>query len=75
MNLAIVGCGFVADYYMATLPLHPELKVLGVTDIDSRRADIPSSSYHVPTYRTLEDLLNDRRVELVLNLTNPGSSH
>ena len=45
MNLAMVGSGFVADYYLATLPLHPELRVLGVMDKRVDRAELLSCSY------------------------------
>ena len=38
MRIAIVGCGFVADYYLKTLPNHPELKLVGVMDRVSDRA-------------------------------------
>jgi predicted dehydrogenase len=75
MNLAIVGCGFVADYYLATLPLHPELKVLGVMDKVAERAELLSGLHRVPKYQTLADVLEDSRVELVLNLTNPRSHY
>ena len=37
-KIAIVGCGFVADYYMQTFSLHPTLRVVGVTDRDPERA-------------------------------------
>ncbi|MGD0797000.1 MAG: Gfo/Idh/MocA family oxidoreductase [Acidobacteriaceae bacterium] len=73
MNLAIVGCGFVADYYLTTLALHPELKILGVMDRDAGRAELLSKTYGVAKYATLDELLGDNRVELVLNLTNPRS--
>jgi predicted dehydrogenase len=75
MNLAIVGCGFVADYYLATLSLHPELRVLGVMDRVAERAERLSGFYGVPKYQTLADLLDDSRVEAVLNLTNPGNHY
>jgi predicted dehydrogenase len=75
MNLAIVGCGFVADYYLATLSLHPELRLLGVTDRDADRARHLAALSGVQHYATLCDLLKDNRVELVLNLTNPGSHY
>jgi len=73
MNLGIVGCGFVADYYLATLPQHPELKILGITDQINERADLLSRAYRVPKYPTLSDLLAAKQVDLVLNLTNPRS--
>jgi len=75
MNIAIVGCGFVADYYVATLPLHPELKLLGVTDRDPDRAHHFGTFHAVPLYASLEALLSDDRVEIVLNLTNPDSHY
>ena len=75
MNVAIVGCGFVADYYLVTLPLHPELKLLGVMDEVPERADLLSRSYGVPKYATLDDVLKDNRVEMVLNLTNPRNHY
>lgn len=71
MNIAIVGCGFVADYYLATLALHPELKVRGVTDRIAERAGQVSQHYGLRRYATLAELLADEQVELVLNLTNP----
>jgi len=75
MNLAIVGCGFVADYYLATLPLHPELKLLGVMDRDVGRAEHLAALSGVRHYSALADVLDDERVELVLNLTNPRSHY
>src|SRR5438309_1023979 len=75
MNVAIVGCGFVADYYLVTLPLHPELKVLGVTDLIPERADLLSRSYGVHKYASLDEVLKDDRVEIILNLTNPRNHY
>ncbi len=75
MRLAIVGCGYVADFYMKTLPLHPELQVLGVMDQDPQRTSHFSTYHQVPGYNSLDELLADSRVELVLNLTNPHSHH
>jgi len=75
MRLAIVGCGNVASFYAGTLPLHPELKLVGVTDRDNRRAEMFSSYYSVPRYSSLDELLADRRVDLVVNLTNPRSHY
>ena len=37
MNIAFVGCGYVADLYIQTLKFHPNLKVVGVYDRDAER--------------------------------------
>ena len=75
MRIAIVGCGFVADYYMKTLPGHPELQVTGVYDRSRLRCAQFASHHNVPTYRSLEEVLADARVDIVLNLTNPRSHY
>lgn len=73
MKIAIVGCGYVADYYVKTLSLHPELELVGVMDRDPERVARFSAYYSLPTYSSFDELLADARVDLVLNLTNPQS--
>jgi predicted dehydrogenase len=73
MHIAIVGCGNIAPFYLKTLPLYPELQLIGVMDGDENRSSKLSTYYSVPKYDSLDNLLGDRRVELVINLTNPRS--
>src|SRR6185295_426674 len=73
LRIAIVGCGYIADSYVRTLPLYPELQLLGVVDRDPSRSARFSKHYSVPSYESLDALLRDQRVDLVVNLTNPRS--
>ncbi len=75
MRIAIVGCGFVADLYLETLHAHPDLQLAGVWDRDPARLFVFARTYDAHIYESLEDLLADPSVELVLNLTNPGSHY
>lgn len=75
MRIAIVGCGFVADYYLKTLPLYPDLEIAGVMDRVPERATKFSAYHSVPVYPSLAELLADPTVEIVLNLTNPRSHY
>ena len=73
ISVAIIGCGNVATFYLNSLPLHPELKLMGVMDKDEKRSAMFSAYYSVPKYSSFDELLEDRKVELVINLTNPRS--
>ena len=73
MKIAIVGCGFVADYYLSTLPFHPQLELVGVTDKLPERVQKFSEFHSIASYDSLDDLLADPAVDIVLNLTNPRS--
>lgn len=73
--IALVGCGFVADYYMATLPAYPQLKVRGVYDRDAARLARFTAHHDLRPYASLEELLKDPVVDIVVNLTNPRSHY
>lgn len=75
MKIAIIGCGFVADYYLNTLPLHPELELTGVADLDEVRLKQFADHHQVRTYPSTEALLADESVQIVLNLTNPRNHY
>jgi predicted dehydrogenase len=75
MRIALVGCGYVADFYMTTLANHPRLELEGVFDRDPDRAARFCAYHAVRRYESLEALLGDQGVEMVVNLTNPGSHH
>jgi predicted dehydrogenase len=75
VGVAIVGCGNIAAFYFSTFAKHPILAVKGVTDKDPARAQKYSAYYSVPMYESLDALLDDPQVELVINVTNPRSHY
>ncbi len=75
-SIAIVGCGYVADYYLKTLSMHPQLKLVGVMDKIGDRATKFANYHNVDrVYETLTEILEDNTVDIVLNLTNPRSHY
>lgn len=71
MRIAMLGCGYVANMYRLTLPAHPELALAGVFDRERSRAETMARLTGAPAYPSLEALLADDGVGIVLNLTNP----
>lgn len=70
-----MGCGYVADFYMATSGDHRNINIVGAYDNDPQRLDKFSQYYNIKAYKDLNDLLSDVAVELVLNLTNPRAHY
>jgi predicted dehydrogenase len=70
-GIGVVGCGFVADFYAANLPLHPELRLIGCTDLNETRAKVFAQRNVCTAFPSLKDLLEDDSIEIVVNLTNP----
>jgi predicted dehydrogenase len=75
MNIAIIGCGYVADFYGKTLESYPELKLVGAYDNNSENLTSFSRRWAARAYTTLEHVLDDPSIEMVLNLTNPRSHY
>ncbi|MCF8479074.1 MAG: NAD-dependent epimerase/dehydratase family protein [Rhodospirillum sp.] len=71
IGIAFVGGGFVADLYMQTLGDHPELTLVGVHDRDPKRLKAFTEHHGLKAYDSLESLLVDPKVAIVVNLTNP----
>lgn len=74
-KIAIVGTGFVADLYMRSLKTFPGIEVAGAYDIDGARLKTFCDYWSVPAAESLDGLLADESVQLVLNLTNPHAHY
>ncbi|MEM9355431.1 MAG: Gfo/Idh/MocA family oxidoreductase [Pseudomonadota bacterium] len=73
-EIAIIGCGFVADLYMKSLEAFPEVRVAAAYDRDPQRLQAFCSHWNVPPHSTLAELLDPGPASrLILNLTNPDS--
>lgn len=73
MNIAIIGCGYVFDFYMGKWARHPELTIAGVYDRDAVRLAMVCAHYGLRAYPDLDAALGDPAVGLVVNLTSIAS--
>ncbi len=71
MKLAFLGCGYVANMYRLTLPMHPELELVAVADQERARAENMARITGAMCYPNLDAILADPDIDLVVNLTTP----
>jgi len=74
MRIGIVGCGVTADLYMDGLKRYPHLELVAVTDRDQQRASQFCAYHSVTLCPSLEAMLADPNIEMMVNLTN-SSNH
>lgn len=72
-SIALVGTGFVADFYMTTLANYPDLRIAGAWDVDAARLEQFCAFHNVRAYASLDACLSDTDVTIVVNLTPPES--
>jgi predicted dehydrogenase len=75
MNIAIVGCGYVAELYSKTLGNYPSLKLVGAYDRNEKNLQAFCHRWSARRYASLQQMLEDTSIQLVLNLTNPRSHY
>ncbi|WP_299938853.1 Gfo/Idh/MocA family oxidoreductase [uncultured Pelagimonas sp.] len=71
MKVGIVGCGYVASMYAKTAAVHQDLALGQAFDVNPDRLKRFCDRYGCVGAASLEDLLSDETIGLVLNLTNP----
>lgn len=73
-SIAIIGTGYVADFYMKSIALYPDVKIVGAYDLDAARLETFCNHWSVPAFASAVQLLSVLPDDgLVLNLTNPDA--
>jgi predicted dehydrogenase len=75
MNIAVIGCGYIAESYVRTLGNYPHLHLVGAYDRNESNLRAFCQRWSTRNYATLTELLDDSSIEIVLNLTNPRSHY
>ena len=71
IGLGIVGCGNIFSSYMNGLRKLRSVRVLGCADIDQARADAAAKFHDLRAYESVDALLDDESVGIVVNITPP----
>jgi predicted dehydrogenase len=71
--VGIVGAGNISDQYLSNLTTFPDFQVLFIADIDRERAASQAKKWGVPASGSLDELLANDQIQLVINLTIPAA--
>lgn len=69
MNIAFVGCGAFAKDWVPLFGLHPDISRIFVCDLIREKAEDFSRRFQAETIDTYEHVLDDSRVDAVMNFT------
>ena len=72
-SIGIIGCGNISSIYLQAPGLFDNLQVNACADIDMERAISQANRYGIPKACTVEELLADPEIEIVVNLTVPNA--
>ncbi|WP_308465086.1 Gfo/Idh/MocA family protein [Rathayibacter soli] len=69
--VGLVGCGNIAERYVEGMKRFPELALAGCADVDGRFASALSERLGIRAYPSVEELLADPAISLIVNITPP----
>lgn len=71
MKVGLIGCGNISSIYFKAGQVFEALDIVACADLNLDRAREKAEAYNIPKACTVQDLLNDPEIDLVLNLTIP----
>jgi predicted dehydrogenase len=72
-KVGIIGCGNISGIYLENGKVFEAIDIVAVADIDMERAAAKAAQYGIARACSVEDLLSDPEIEIVINLTIPAA--
>jgi predicted dehydrogenase len=70
-KIGVVGCGNISGIYLEAGRVFDILEIVACADLLPERASAKAAEYHIPKACSMEELLADPEIEIVVNLTIP----
>lgn len=73
VKIGILGLGAISGIYLKNLSsVFRNVEILAIYDLIEEKAEKVQEEYHIPkVYKSMEEMLDDPKIEIVLNLTRP----
>ncbi|WP_022882838.1 Gfo/Idh/MocA family protein [Gryllotalpicola ginsengisoli] len=71
VGVGVIGAGNISTQYLTNLTAFPDVEVRFVADLDLDRAEFQAQAFGVRGFGTVDELLADPEIEIVVNLTIP----
>lgn len=73
-RVGIIGCGNISDIYIENLnQKFTNTQVVALSDRHLDRAQAKARQHNIPVFESVDDLISDANVDIVLNITKPAA--
>ncbi|MCM3717787.1 Gfo/Idh/MocA family protein [Fictibacillus phosphorivorans] len=73
LKAGIIGCGVISDTYFKNVSHYQSLEIIACADLDVDRAKQKAETYGVSKAYSVEDMLADTGIDMIINLTIPAA--
>lgn len=71
VRIGLIGCGAISGAYLAAAPSFPVIRIVACADLSREAAERKAADFRVPRVCSVDELLADGSIDVVLNLTVP----
>ncbi|QFT90528.1 1,5-anhydro-D-fructose reductase [Bacillus sp. THAF10] len=75
MKVGIIGTGTISGIYLEAPAKFDILQIVAVADLDIERAKAKANDYHIEKVYSVEEMLADPEIEMIINLTIPKAHY
>ncbi|SEC64209.1 Gfo/Idh/MocA family oxidoreductase [Paenibacillus sp. GP183] len=73
VKVGIIGCGNISSIYLKNCPNFEHLDLIACADLDMERAKARAAEFGLPHAYSVDELLADPQIQIVINLTIPAA--
>ena len=74
LNVGLIGCGHISETYFRSQDYFNNINITVCADLNIETAKKCAKEYNIVS-KNVDELLNDKNIDIVLNLTNPTSHY
>ncbi len=71
VRVGVIGCGAISSAYMSIGKKFRNIEIVACADLDIKRARVRAKEFEVPRACSVKQLLADKTIEIIINLTVP----
>jgi len=75
VKVGLVGSGFISGIYMQNSKIFNSFEIVACSDLIRERSEGRAKEYGIPNVMSTEEIMADRDIEIVLNLTTPDGHY
>ncbi|MFN8592739.1 MAG: Gfo/Idh/MocA family oxidoreductase [Thermomicrobiales bacterium] len=75
VRVGLVGCGYISARYLGNAPRFPQFTIVACADLERARAQARAAEFGIPRAVSVDEMLADPEIEVVLDLTTPGAHY
>ena len=72
MRIGIIGCGNISETYFNCQKIFNNLEIIACADLNLDNAKKSAAKFNIK-YQSVEDILSNSEVDLIINLTIPSA--